>query len=62
MQYQNLRLKGELTDAPAARPVVFPLDQENQLVGHISEMAICGFGLTIHDINHVELYTQWLLI
>lgn len=43
------------TDAPASRPTVyFTSDQENQLVGHILEMANCGFGLTI-DRNIIEL-------
>lgn len=45
------RVKGRQdTDAPASRPTVFTSDQENKLVGHILEMANCGFGLTIDDV------------
>ena len=45
------RVKGKQdADAPASRPTVFTADQENLLVGHILEMANCGFGLTIDDV------------
>lgn len=37
-------------DDPPSKPTVFSADQENQLLGHILEMAKCGFGMTIDDI------------
>lgn len=37
-------------DDPGSKPTVFSADQENHLLGHILEMANCGFGMTVDDI------------